>query len=178
LALLVLHLDRLTDVHETIGRRAGAVLLRKVEERWLTALGDGAALTDLGGGEFALLVPGATGEAAGQVAETLLRALEHPFDVHGASVELGGTIGIAIFPDDADDPDTLLRRADVAANEAQHSHRGYAFYTADDDHSGPGRLALASDLRRAIDQDQLVLQYQPQVDVRSGGLTAVEALVR
>jgi diguanylate cyclase (GGDEF)-like protein/PAS domain S-box-containing protein len=178
LAVLVIHLDRLKDVHETIGRRAGEVLLQKVKERWSGALADRETLADLGGGEFALLVPGATAEAACEVAERLLLALEHPFDVHGATLELGGSIGIAVYPDHADDPDTLLRRADVAANDAKHSQRGYAVYIAEDDHNCPQRLALAADLRQAIDQGQLVLQYQPQVDVRSGTLTAVEALVR
>src|SRR6266705_2514460 len=177
-ALLVIHLDRLKEVHETIGRRAGAVLLQNLAERWSGTLEDGQTLTDLSGGEFAALVPRASAAMACQIAEKLLLVLEQPFDVHGASVELGGTIGIAIDPDHALDPDTLLRRADVAANEAKRSHRGYALFTADDAHNRPERLALATDLRRAVDHNQLVLQYQPQVDVRSGGLTAVEALVR
>ena len=177
-ALLVIHLDRLKEVHETIGRRAGAVLLRNLAERWSAVLENDQKLTDLGGGEFAVLVPRASAAAACQVAEKLLLALEHPFDVHGASVELGGTIGIADSADGADDPDTLLRHADVAATEARRQQRSYALYAAGDDHNSPERLALATDLRRAIDQNQLVLQYQPQVDVRSGVLTAVEALVR
>jgi diguanylate cyclase (GGDEF)-like protein/PAS domain S-box-containing protein len=177
-ALLVIHLDRLRDVHETIGRRAGQVLLRELEERWSAALGDHDTLADLGGGEFALLLPGATEESACAVAGGLLHALEHPFEVQGATVELGANVGIAVYPDHADDPDTLLRHADVAATEAKHSQRGYAVYTADNDHNRTDRLTLAADLRRAIDQDELVLQYQPQVDVRSGGLTVVEALVR
>ena len=177
-ALLVIHLDRLKEVHETIGRRAGAVLLRNLAERWSAALADGQTLTDLGGGEFAVLVPSASAAIASELAEKLLLALEHPFDVHGAAVELGGTIGIALSADDADDTDTLLRRADVAATEAKQQQGGYALYAAGDDHNSPERLALATDLRRAIDQSQLLLQYQPQVDVRTGGMTAVEALVR
>src|SRR5437763_9475292 len=143
-ALLVVHLDRLTDVHETIGRRAGAVLLRELAERWSAVLHDGQTLTDLGGGEFAVLVPGDAAESATRVAEKLLLALEHPFDVHGASVELGGTIGIAIATDDADDTDALLRRADVAATQAQQRQRGYALYAPGDDHNSPERLALAT----------------------------------
>jgi diguanylate cyclase (GGDEF)-like protein len=177
-ALLVIHLDRLKDLHETIGRRAGEFLLRELEDRWSAALGDQDTLANLGGGEFALLLPGATEESACAVGEGLLQALEHPFEVQGATVELGGSVGIAVYPDHAEDPDTLLRHADVAANEAKHSQRGYAVYTAANAHNPTDRLTLAADLRRAIDQHELVLQYQPQLDVRSGGVIAVEALVR
>jgi diguanylate cyclase len=126
LALLVIHLARLKDVHETIGRRAGEVLIANLLERWSNGLGDHDTLVDLGGGEFALLLPGATGEAARGVAEGLLRALERPFEVQGATVELGGSVGIVVYPDHADDADTLLRRGDVAANEATQSQTGYA----------------------------------------------------
>src|ERR1700674_2744628 len=101
LSLLVIRLDRLKDVHETIGRRAGEFLLRELEERWSAALGNHATLADFGGGEFALLLPGTTEESACAVAEGLLQALEHPFEVQGATVEIGGSVGIAVYPDHA-----------------------------------------------------------------------------
>jgi GGDEF domain-containing protein len=88
-----------------MGRRAGEVLLRKLEERWTDALGNRDTLADLGG-RVALLVPGATEEAACEVAEGLLLALEHPLEAYGATVELGGSIGIAVYPDHAEEPDT------------------------------------------------------------------------
>jgi diguanylate cyclase (GGDEF)-like protein len=176
-AVLVSHLDRLKDVYEALGR-AGAGLLRKVGDRWSAALQGRSAVWSLGGGEYALLIPGTNADVASRVANRLLCALERPFDIHGAAVQVGGSIGAAVYPEHGKNADTLLRNADIAASEAAQSPTGYAIYVPNEDRISPQRLALAADLRQAIEQDQLVLHYQPQVETSSGALTSVEALVR
>src|SRR5712691_3187071 len=177
-AVLVSHLDRLKDVHEALGRRAGAGLLRKVEDRWSATLQGRPTVWSLGGGEYALLIPGTNADVASHVATRLLCALERPFDIDGAAVQVSGSIGAAVYPEHGKDADTLLRHADIAASEAAQSPTGYAIYVPNEDRTSPERLALAADLRQAIEQDQLVLHYQPQVEASSGALTSVEALVR
>jgi PAS domain S-box-containing protein/diguanylate cyclase (GGDEF)-like protein len=177
-ALLVSHLDRLQDVHEALGRRAGAELLRSVEERWSASLEGRCPVWSLGGGDFAFLILDANAESASDVARRLLHELEYPFCVRGATVQVGGNVGVAVYPDHGTDGETLLRHADIAATEARQTPVGYAIYLPNEDRTCPERLALAADLRQAIAQGQLVLHYQPQVEVRSGALTTVEALVR
>jgi PAS domain S-box-containing protein/diguanylate cyclase (GGDEF)-like protein len=176
-AVLVSHLDRLEDVHEALGRRAGEELLGKVKERLCATVEGKHTVWSLGGGQFALLIPGASIASAGHVARRIVGALDHPFDVRGAAVQLGGSVGIALYPDHGEDADTLVRHADIAASEARQSPVGHAIYVPAD-RTFPERLALAADLRQAIQQGQLVLHYQPQVDMRSGALVMVEALVR
>jgi EAL domain-containing protein (putative c-di-GMP-specific phosphodiesterase class I)/nitrogen-specific signal transduction histidine kinase/ActR/RegA family two-component response regulator len=107
-----------------------------------------------------------------------LHGFETPFDVHSAKVEVGSSIGIAMYPDHGTDSETLLRRADMAMYLAKADRSGWAMYTPERDHYSPDRVALVADLRRAIERDELVLHYQPQVDVRTGGFVAVEALMR
>jgi predicted signal transduction protein with EAL and GGDEF domain len=133
----------------------------------------------LGGDEFAILLPTIPNtEAAVAAARKLLRALEVPFIVEDHNFEIGASIGIAVAPDHGNDPLTLLRRADVAMYIAKQSNSGCALYSPEQDRNSPTRLALVSDLRQAIDLRQLVLHYQPKIDVRTGTCKRLEALVR
>ena len=178
LAAMVIHLEPIQDVHEALGRRASNALLRLVEERWLAALEEEGAVYSFGDGAFALLLPGATADNAATLAGRLLGALEKPFKLPAALVQVGANIGIATYPNHGLDADTLMRHAEIAASEATRNVAGRAVYDSDETRTSPERLTLAAELRQAIEQGQLKLRYQPQVDVHSGRLLAVEALVR
>jgi diguanylate cyclase (GGDEF)-like protein len=177
-ALLLMDLDRFKEVNDTLGHQSGDLLLQQVGPRFRAELLEMDLLARLGGDEFAVLVPRADASRACEVAERLLRALERPFDMDGSEVELGGSIGVALYPEHAGDADALWRRADIAMYSAKEAHSGVALYEPEADRHTPERLRLLADLRRAIVSDELVLHYQPQVDVRSGAMAAVEALVR
>src|SRR5712692_8673071 len=177
-ALLLMDLDRFKEVNDTLGHQSGDLLLQQVGPRFRAELLEMDLLVRLGGDEFAVLLPRADADRACAVAERLLHALERPFEMEGSEVELGGSIGVALYPEHGGDADTLLRRADIAMYSAKEAHSGLATYEPEADLHSPERLRLRADLRRAIEGGELILHYQPQVDVRSGALAAVEALVR
>jgi diguanylate cyclase (GGDEF)-like protein len=178
MAVLVMDLDRFKEVNDTLGHESGDLVLQQIGPRLRAALRETDTLSRLGGDEFALLLPETDSAAAQAIAQRLLRCLDAPFTVQSTNVEVGSSIGIAVYPDDGTDADTLLRRADMAMYMAKSDRSGWAMYTPDRDHYSPDRLALVADLRHAIDRNELVLHYQPQVDVRTGGFVAVEALMR
>jgi PAS domain S-box-containing protein len=177
LAVIVIHLA-VQDVHEALGRRASEALLCLAQERWLAALEGECAVYSFGDGAFALLLPGATADVAANLAGRLLGVIDQPFQLLGTLVQVGANIGIAMYPHHGSDADTLVRHAEIAASEATRNMAGRAVYDTAETRISPERLTLAAELRHAIDQSQLKLRYQPQVDVRSGKLLAVEALVR
>jgi diguanylate cyclase (GGDEF)-like protein len=179
-ALLVMDLDRFKEVNDTFGHHIGDLLLQQLGERLGSVLRSSDTIARLGGDEFAILLPSATFEDARQIAQRLLALLEQPFTLGGLQLEIDASIGMALSPDHGTDADTLLRRADVAMYVAKRdgSNPGYALYTADQDQHSPMRLALVAELRRAIEQDELSLYFQPKVRVASGKVTCAEALVR
>ncbi|HET6316122.1 MAG TPA: EAL domain-containing protein, partial [Chloroflexota bacterium] len=177
-ALLFIDLDRFKDVNDALGHQRGDLLLRQIGPRLGAELAPAAMLARLGADEFAVLLPGCGAGEAAAVAERLLAALERPFDIDGTPVGIGASIGIALYPASGRDEDTLLRHADVALYAAKGTGRGYTIYSTDQDRHSPERLALVADLRQAIEHGELVLHYQPQLDVRSGELVGFEALAR
>ncbi|MBV9952584.1 MAG: EAL domain-containing protein, partial [Acidimicrobiia bacterium] len=132
----------------------------------------------LGGDEFAVVLTGMDRAAAAQEAERLLSSLVQPFAVGGLHLDVGGTAGVAVSPEDGTDANTLLQRADVAMYDAKGRHLAVALYSADRDEYSPGRLALVGELRAAIESRSLTLFYQPKATLSSGRITGVEALVR
>ncbi len=178
LALLVMDMDRFKEVNDTLGHYFGDVLLRQVGLRLRDGLRASDTVARLGGDEFAVLLPGSDQEGAHWAARKLLTLLEHPFELEGHALDVRISIGIALYPDHGADAETLLRRADVAMYVAKRGGTGYAMYTTEQDPYSPSRLALIGDLRRAIDQEELVLYYQPKLSYRTGRVTGVEALVR
>jgi len=179
LALLIMDLDRFKEVNDTFGHHIGDQLLKQVGPRLRNQIRATDTIARLGGDEFAILLPAiANADAAVATGKKLVRALEAPFIVEGNAFEIGASLGIALAPDHGSDAATLLRRADVAMYIAKQSNSGYAVYSAELDGNSPTRLALMSELRHAIDHGQLVLHYQPKVDVRSGSYKQLEALVR
>jgi diguanylate cyclase (GGDEF)-like protein/PAS domain S-box-containing protein len=179
LALLLLDLDRFREINDTFGHHWGDTLLRQVGARLHGALRKSDPIARLGGDEFAVLLPN-TGDMNGAIraATRLLNVLEHTFVVEGHTLNVGASIGIALCPDHGEDADTLLRRADIAMYTAKRAHGGFAFYQPEQDDHTPDRLLLAGELRHAIENDQLVLHYQPKASFVTGCVSHVEALVR
>jgi diguanylate cyclase (GGDEF)-like protein/PAS domain S-box-containing protein len=177
-ALLLMDLDRFKEINDTLGHPYGDQVLQQVGARFRAELSDLDILARPGGDEFAVLLPGADAQRARSLAERLQAVLERPFELQGSGVSVSGSIGIALCPEHGADADTLLRRADVAMYVAKTARSGCVIYEPGRDPHSPERLRLLADLRRAIEGNELILNYQPQVDVRSGALTAVEALVR
>jgi diguanylate cyclase len=178
-ALLLIDLDRFKEVNDTLGHHDGDRLLVQVGERLCGALRAVDTVARLGGDEFAVLLPRIRRtEGATIVAAKLQAALAQPFVLAGLSLEVEASIGVAVYPDHGSDPDELLQHADIAMYVAKDTHTGFVLFDTTLDQHSPSRLAMLGELRRAIEQRQLVLHYQPKVDAQSGKVLGVEALVR
>jgi len=178
LALMLLDLDQFKDINDTVGHQTGDFLLQQVGSRLKGALRECDTVARLGGDEFGLLLPETDDEVATVAAQKVLKALEAPFLIGDLAMDARASIGIASFPQHGEDRDTLMRHADIAMYLAKQSASGYATYSADRDSYNPQRLTLMVDLRRAIDNQQLFLCYQPKIDFGTGRVTGAEALAR
>ncbi len=178
MALLLLDLDRFKEVNDTLGHRYGDLLLQQASLRLQDTVRVSDTVARLGGDEFAVLLPTSDVAQAATVAHKILTALDTPFLVDGHTIDVGVSIGIAGYPDHGADSQTLLRHADVAMYMAKRAHSGCAIYDATQDHHSAHRLTLMSELRQALTDGQLLLHYQPLVDLRSGSTRSVEALLR
>jgi diguanylate cyclase len=178
-ALALIDLDRFKEVNDTLGHHYGDQLLVQVGERLQAALRQVDTVARLGGDEFAVLLPRIeTGEGAVTVARKLQAALEEPFVLEGLTLDVEASIGVALYPDHANDPEELLQRADIAMYTAKETHAGFMLFDPKQDQHSPKRLALLGELRRALEQHQLLLHYQPKVAAHTGSVLGVEALVR
>jgi diguanylate cyclase (GGDEF)-like protein len=180
-AVMLMDLDRFKDVNDTLGHHNGDLLLQRIGARLDSVLRNTATVARLGGDEFAILLNG-THDRQGvvPVVRRVLKVLEEPVVVGGLALQVEASIGIAIFPQDGRTVDAVMRAADVAMYVAKEQRSGYEFYDEDghEHRHDAGRLALIGELRRAMDEAELVLHYQPKVDLRSGQAKGVEALAR
>jgi diguanylate cyclase (GGDEF)-like protein len=178
-AVMIIDLDRFKDVNDTLGHHQGDVLLELVAARIAGATRADAFVARLGGDEFAVVVPMCSSSLdAVRVAERIESALADPFEVAKLTIDVGASIGIAMSPEHGDDADTLLQRADVAMYGAKRGPRSIEVYDANIDHYSPVRLAMAAELRLAIEHEELLVEYQPKADLRTGAVVGVEALAR
>jgi len=178
-AVLLLDLDRFKDINDTLGHHVGDLLLCQVGERLQSGVPADATVARLGGDEFAVLLPRcSSGAEAMERAAAIAGSLTGAFDVAGTSLEVGVSIGVALIPADGRVAATVLQHADIAMYAAKRSALGVARYRSDDDQSSVGRLRLAGELRRAIDEGQLVVHYQPQLQLADAQIVGFEALVR
>ena len=152
--------------------------MQEVARRLRGVLRDSDTVARLGGDEFAVLLPQTDEEGARTVAETVLSALSQPVLIDERRMSIWASIGIALYPDHAENADLLMQRADVAMYIAKRAKSGHAVYAADQDEHSAGRLEIIAELRQAIDGGDLVLHYQPKMRLSSGEIEGVEALVR
>jgi len=179
-ALMLLDLNRFKEINDTLGHHVGDLLLSQIGPRIAEALAAEPSLVcRLGGDEFAVLLFAAGGALkALESADRVVSALRQSFEVGGMRLEIGASIGVAVFPDHGTDSHQLLRSADVAMYEAKRSGAGVVVYDPSFDEHTPERLAIVQDLGEAIRGRQLVLHFQPKLDLASGAVQGFEALVR
>ncbi|MFQ6022189.1 MAG: putative bifunctional diguanylate cyclase/phosphodiesterase [Acidiferrobacterales bacterium] len=177
-ALFIMDLDHFKDVNDTLGHHIGDQVLQQVGERLKEKLRESDTVARMGGDEFAILLATVGQKHAEMAARMLLKALRVPFIVEAQSFEIGASIGIALYPEHGEDANVLTQRADVAMYAAKKGSDGVAFYTPQLDRHTPNRLALMGELRHAVDYQQFVIHYQPKVNLQTGELAGLEALVR
>ena len=177
--LLLIDLDRFKEVNDTLGHHCGDELLIVVSRRLVGASRATDAVARLGGDEFAVVLPKVNSrEHALEVASRLLAAIREPVTLDGILVDIGASIGLSMYPGDGTTEADLLKHADVAMYAAKRSCGGVAEYDPNHDEHTPSKLRLQSDLREGIERGELVVHYQPKIDLASGNLSGAEALVR
>jgi diguanylate cyclase (GGDEF)-like protein len=191
-AVIKLSIDRFKQVNDSLGPQAGDILLKQIAQRLsvLVRLSDVISHTGrnnlwqnisrLGGDEFSILLPGGkASEDAAFVAGRLLHSLKDVFSIEGQEVFITGSIGIAVYPEDANNTDSLMKNASAATDSAKQKGRdNYQFYSKELNKKAKDRLQTESELRRAIEQKEFVLHYQPKINLHTGHVMGMEALVR
>lgn len=177
-SLLTIDIDNFKEINATFSRQLGDILLKNVGRRLKLLLRPTEMIACLGGDEFALLLPLMNSEAAEIVAEKTIKIFNKPFKLKGLPISVEVSIGIAISPTHGSDPELLVQRAERAMYKAKDRGVGFLTYDLDTDQHSPRQLSLMGALRHAIENNQLRLHYQPKVDLNSGVIFGVEALVR
>ncbi|MFO1037672.1 MAG: EAL domain-containing protein [Geminicoccaceae bacterium] len=180
LTVILVDLDRFKVVNDSLGLEKGDHVLRAVADRMTAALRKSDTVARLGGDEFMLLLLGTSGaEAAAKVAQKVLDCLRPPIPVNGHEITIGASLGIALYPHDGENAEELIKHADTAltlAKEQGGNH--YQFYQVDMNAAAFERLMLESRLRKALEQGEFLIHYQPLVSLEDGGIIGVEALLR
>jgi diguanylate cyclase (GGDEF)-like protein len=178
--LMMMDLDHFKEINDTLGHPAGDEVLRQVATRLRRLLRDSDTLARLGGDEFAVLLPDVLDakKAAKNIAKNILASFSEPFWFGEHELFLGVGIGIALYPGHGDNVDALMKRADVAMYSAKHKDQAFQFYNPRSDPNTQNRLQLGSELRHALEREELVLHYQPKIDLNTGRIYGVEALIR
>jgi diguanylate cyclase (GGDEF)-like protein/PAS domain S-box-containing protein len=180
LALFLIDLERFKNINDSLGRPAGDTLLKQVAE-WLTRnAGDINLVARVGADHFAVLLPEVNreGDVARLLEKTMAAFLDHPFRLNDTVFRIALKLGVALFPDDGSNADTLFRNAEAALKKAKASGERYLFYAQKMTETVAGKLTLENQLRQALDKGEFVLHYQPKVNLVSGKLTGAEALIR
>ncbi len=180
MATLFLDMDHFKVVNDTLGHLVGDGLLQALAQRLRSSLREGDTLSRIGGDEFMLLLPHIRSrDNAAYIAQKIIASLKQPFNIEGNELYAGMSIGIAIYPDDGDNIETLIKHADIAMYHAKdHGRNDYKFFTQDLHKSFTGRLAVENEMRHALEKKEFEVFYQPQVAVESQRLRGMEALIR
>jgi diguanylate cyclase (GGDEF)-like protein len=178
-AVMLMDLDHFKEINDTLGHHFGDQLLREIGPRLSTVLREQDLMARLGGDEFGLLLPDLPDDAVAiSVAQRLLEELQHPISVEGLALDVSGSIGIAIYPSQSRNAESLMRRADVAMYAAKEAGGGFEIYQLEMDQHSPSQLALVSRVRPALENGEMVVYYQPKVRLADGRVAGAEALVR
>jgi diguanylate cyclase (GGDEF)-like protein len=178
LAILIMDLDRFKYVNDTLGHGVGDHVLQEVAKRLRSLAGGARCIARLGGDEFAVLIEDASPAAVNRLAEQIVTALVQPILYQEQPLDVGASIGIALFPLHAMDSQNLVSNADIAMYVAKRTHSGYSVYDSSYDTSQQEHLSLLSELRRAVERGELRLHYQPKLTLSSSRVAAAEALLR
>jgi diguanylate cyclase (GGDEF)-like protein/PAS domain S-box-containing protein len=178
-AVMMIDLDRFKEVNDSLGHDAGDMLLQEVARRLEGSLRASDTIARLGGDEFGVLLPRQCNpEDVRRVIERISATLALPVVLDELPLAIEGSLGVAMYPEHGTNVDTLLQRADMAMYTAKDGSSAYAFFDERAEHYDPNRLTLVGELRRAIDERELMLYYQPKATVASGEIASVEALLR
>lgn len=177
-AVLAMDLARFKDINDTLGYHVGDRLLYSVGQRLAGVVGENGIVARLGGDEFGLLVPDVSVAAIKQRLEALLLAMEEPFHEEGLNLHIGTVIGVAVYPEHGHDAGTLLRNADAARYLAKEKRTRYELYAGSQDRYSLLRVSLLGEMQTAMENGDMRLHYQPKLDLRSGMVEEIEALLR
>src|SRR5450830_63110 len=179
-AVFLMDLDRFKNINDTFGHETGEALLREIAIRFRNCLRELDILARVGGDEFIVLIDDYEDPLQlGEIAQKLLTEARKPFDISGHECQLSTSIGIATYPTDGPNAQTLIKHADIAMYRAKHKGKDdYRFYSDEVNTHTIERIALETELRRAIERKEFVVHYQPKVDLKSSRIVGAEALVR
>jgi len=178
-AVLLLNLNRFKLINDTLGHNVGDQLLKAVSERFVTCVRDGDTVARLGGDEFAVILEDiAVAQDVLIIIQKVLEAFKRPFLSEDRELFADPCVGISLYPNDGEDVETLLKNADAAMSRAKELGKGYQFFSPEMNAKATKRLVLESSLRRALERQEMLLHYQPRVDLLTGQITGMEALVR
>ncbi len=178
LGLLLIDLDRFKDINDALGHDKGDYLLKEIALLLQQYVHPHDTFARLGGDEFAMILPDSNKKVIADRANALLKALEKPFNIHGSTITVSASIGITVYPEHGDNVTDMLSRADSAMYSAKKSKQGVMLYEPTNDHSPLGHLTMVTDLRKALSRGEFELYYQPQINLKTNEIVAVEALGR
>ena len=178
IAVLVMDVDRFKEINDTLGHHIGDLVLKQMAERLRATLGEKDAIARQGGDEFVVVLSDVGRDGAVALAKRIIPQMEPAFHVDGHNLVVGVSIGIAVCPEHGNDAESLLQRADVAMYVAKRNNSGYSVYDPKQDTYTLSRLTMGAQMRDAIKSGEMVLHYQPKINIATGNIISVEALVR
>jgi diguanylate cyclase (GGDEF)-like protein len=178
LLLCLVDIHGLKEINDSLGHECGDKILRQISERLDDALRSSDRVGRFGGDKFAVILTHSKTSIVDEICHRLLGSLDSAFHVDDRSLFIGATLGIAKYPDHANDPQTLIQKAEIALHKAKDSGKDFVIFEAKHDKGNAEKIDLANDLRNAIRDGELELHYQPQLDLRTGKIAGVEALSR